>query len=346
MPIRFLAPLTATLGIAGAASAEVPNVATDITPVHSLVARVMQGVGEPSLIVAPGATPHGYSMRPSEAAALESADIVIWMGPELTPWLQDALGTLSGEAHAVALLDAPNTRTLVFRQGAAFEAHGHEDDHGEDEDGHDDHQHGEEHAKDEDHDHGEDHAHGDDHGHDEDHAHDPDGIDPHAWLDPANARTWLTLIAEELAEHDPQNAERYMENAKAARDEIASLEAEIAEELEPVSDVPFLVFHDAYQYFETRFGMSAAGAISLSDASDPSAARIAELRDLAQSRDIACVFAEPQFDPKLVETVFDGVARQGVVDPLATGVDPGPDLYPTLMRDMATALHECLDGQD
>ena len=113
------------LGLAGAASAEVPKVATDITPVHSLVARVMQGAGSPSLIVAPGATPHGYSMRPSEAAALEVADIVIWIGPELTPWLEGAIGTLAADAHSLALLDAPGTRRLAFRQGATFDAHDH-----------------------------------------------------------------------------------------------------------------------------------------------------------------------------------------------------------------------------
>ncbi|MDZ7708667.1 MAG: zinc ABC transporter substrate-binding protein [Roseovarius sp.] len=132
MPIRFIATLTAGLGLAGAASAEVPKVATDITPVHSLVARVMQGVGEPSLIVAPGATPHGYSMRPSEAAALEAADIVIWIGPDLTPWLEGAIGTLAADAHSLALLDAPGTRTLSFRQGATFDAHDHGEDHDED----------------------------------------------------------------------------------------------------------------------------------------------------------------------------------------------------------------------
>jgi zinc transport system substrate-binding protein len=159
MPIRFIAPLTAILGIAGAAGAEVPKVATDITPVHSLVARVMQGVGEPALIVAPGATPHGYSMRPSEATALEGADIVVWIGPELTPWLEDAIGTLAGDAHSLALLDAPGTRTLPFRQGATFEAH----DHGHDDD-HDDHDH-------------DDHDDHDEHGH-EDHDHGPSDIVP------------------------------------------------------------------------------------------------------------------------------------------------------------------------
>lgn len=345
MSNRFIATLTVGMGFAGAGWAEVPNVATDITPVHSLAAQVMQGVGEPALIVAPGATPHGYAMRPSDAAALDRADIVVWIGAGLTPWLEDAIGTLAADAHSLSLLNAPDTRTLPFRQGATFAAHQHGDDGDHDDHAHDDHDHAHEgHAHD---DHGhDDHGH-DDRGDDHDHGdHANGGTDPHAWLDPANARAWLSLIAAELAEHDPENAARYMANADAARDAISSLEAEITGQLAPVGDVPFLVFHDAYQYFETSFGVAAAGAISLSDASDPSAARIAELRDLAAARDIACVFAEPQFDPKLVETVFGGVARHGVVDPLATGVTPGPDLYPTLMGDMADAMTECLGGPD
>jgi zinc transport system substrate-binding protein len=75
--------------------ADVPRVAVDIAPVHSLVARVMEGVGTPDLILPPGASPHEYSLRPSEAAALQEADIVFWMGEDLTPWMEDAVETLA-----------------------------------------------------------------------------------------------------------------------------------------------------------------------------------------------------------------------------------------------------------
>lgn len=306
MWVRVIATLAAALIGAGAAGADAPQVATDITPVHSLVARVMRGAGSPALIVAPGASPHGYAMRPSDAAALDAADIVIWVGPELTPWLEDAIDALAGDAQSLALLDAPGTRRLPLRDGATFAAHAHG---------------AARHAG---------------HGH--------AGPDPHAWLDPANARSWVARIADELSDLDPANAALYARNADAARAEIAALQAGIADRLAPVSEVPFLVFHDAYQYFEARFDVDAAGAISRGDANAPSAARIAALRDLVQARDIACILTEPQFDPGLVETVFGGVARRGVVDPLALGVAPGPDLYPDLLRDMAAALRDCLGG--
>jgi zinc transport system substrate-binding protein len=346
---RNLAPLGFVLGLAAPVTAGSDAVATDIAPVHALVARVMEGVGEPALIVPPGASPHGHSMRPSEAAALDRAEVVFWMGEALTPWLADPIATLAGDAHVVALLGAGGSTVREFREGLTFAAKDADDhDHDHDHDHDDDHDHDHEHEHDHDHDdHGhDDHGH-DDHGHDdhghEGHAH--DGDDPHAWLDPANARAWLGVIAEELAEHDPDNATRYQANAAAAREELEALEADIAARLAPVQDVPYLVYHDAYQYFEARFGLAATGALSLSDAADPGPARIAALRDMAQEAGIACVFSEPQFDGARVTSVFGDSVGHGVLDPLGSGHAPGPALYPALLEDMAGALAACL-GSD
>ena len=324
MSIRVIATLSVSLGFSGAALAETPKVATDITPVHSLVAQVMEGAGAPALLIAPGASPHGYAMRPSEASALEAADLVFWIGEGLTPWLEGSITSLAGDAHVIALLGVDETRVLPFREGIAFDEHDAQDN---DDHGHDDHGH-------------------DDHGHDNhDHGHAHDGADPHAWLDPVNARVWLDVIAEELAEHDPGNAALYKANAAAAQAEIAALEVDIAEQTAPLRDVPFLVFHDAYQYFETRFDIAAAGAIALGDAADPGPARVAALRDMAKERDIACVFSEPQFDPKLVRTVFGDSIGHGVLDPLASDIVPGPALYSEILRGMARAMTECLGTQ-
>ena len=367
--------------------AEVPNVAVDIAPVHSLVARVMEGVGSPDLIVQPGASPHEYNLRPSEAAALQEADLVFWIGEDLTPWLEGAIETLADGATVTTLLESDGTVLLDFRENALFEAHDHgdEDDHGhddhaEDED-HDEHDHGDEHAehgehdhddhaKDEDHDHDEhaegddhdDHGHDDEHGDDEhaehddhDHAeheghddHDHDAHahgehDPHAWLSLANAETWLNVIAAQLSSADPDNAGAYFANAAAAREEMDALSAEIAGVLEPVRGGSFIVFHDAYQYFEDAFDFPASGAISLSDASDPSPSRIAEIQGRIREEGIDCVLAEPQFNPGIVETVLEGTqANTGVIDPLGSDLEPGMDLYPQLIRNMAKTLAECL----
>ena len=330
--MRLSLSLLAAL-MAGPAFAQAPRVAVDIAPVHSLVARVMEGVGTPDLIVQPGASPHEYSLRPSEAAALQDADLVFWIGADLTPWLTDTLDTLASDAVVSALLKTPDTVLLEFREGALFEAHDHaeHDDHGHDEHGHDEHG-DEEHAHDV-HDHAEeahdDHAHG---------AH-----DPHAWLSPQNASNWLNVIAGQLSAVDPDNAGTYFANAAAGRAEMDTLIAEVNATLEPVRGGAFIVFHDAYQYFESDFNFPAAGAISLSDASDPSPARIAEIQNRIAEEAINCVLTEPQFNPGLVETVLDGTqAETGILDPLGSDLEPGPALYPVLISNLASALAKCM----
>ena len=352
---RNLLPLTLTASfLAGAAIAEAPDVAVDIAPVHSLVARVMADVGQPSLIVAPGASPHEYNLRPSEAQALQDAALVVWIGPGLTPWLGASIETLAGGAEVITLSGLDGTTTLPTREGALFEAHDH--DHG----GHDhDHDHAEDHdeahAEEHDHDHDEehdhDHAEGHDHDHDEGHDHDSEeahahgGHDPHMWLSPENASAWLTAIADALSEVDPDNAATYAANAAAGREELAALSREIEEGLAPVRGNNFIVFHDAYQYFEQSFGIPASGAISLSDATDPSPTRIAEVQARVAELGVECVLSEPQFSPGVVAAVMDGTeARTGVLDPLGADLEPGPGLYPQVLRNLARALAECLDG--
>lgn len=406
---RILLPLSLSAALmGGTALADAPSVAVDIAPVHSLVARVMAGVGDPDLVIPAGASPHHYNLRPSEARALQDADVVFWIGEDLTPWLENAVENLAEGASVTALLETEGTILHDFRENALFEAHDHgdHDEHGHDEhaehDDHEDHDHDhEEHAehKDhEDHDHEhmeakadahdhhdhEEHAEHDhdkhdheehaDHDHDEhdheehaehdhdkhdheEHAeHDHDehdhhnheehahgAHDPHAWLSPANATTWLNVIAAKLSAADPDNAGAYFANAAAAKGEMEALVAEVSGILEPVQGGRFISFHDAYQYFEVDFDFPASGAISLGDAADPSPARIAEVQGRVRNENIGCVLAEPQFNPGLVTTVLDGSdANTAVIDPLGASLEPGADLYPQLIRNLATTLADCL----
>ena len=365
-------------GLSGAAArAEVPRVATDIAPVHALTAQVMAGLGQPDLIVEAGGSPHGYALRPSQARALQSADLVIWIGPELTPWLEKPLSSLAGQARVLALLPAEATARLAYRdteeaaeqgegdrdahahghdqgQDRSHEeshgdghADGHEDGHAEGhEDGHadghaDGHEdgHGEGHAEHAGHAGRDDENHGDglDHGHDHE-----GGTDPHAWLDPENARRWLDLIADELARIDPENAATYRANAARAEAELAALQAEIAAQMAPLSEMRFLVFHDAYQYFERRFGLQLAGTVARGDAAAPGPARLARLRDRLATERIACAFSEPQLSDSLLTPVIEG---QGIpvllLDPLGANLDPGPGLYAGLLRAMAGSFAAC-----
>ena len=337
--------LTATL-MGGTVFADAPRVAVDIAPVHSLVTRVMEGVGTPDLIIQAGASPHEYSLRPSEAAALQDANLVFWIGSGLTPWLTDTIETLAPNANVTELLEADGTIELEFREGALFEAH---DDHKEDDDDHADEAH-DDHEEESHDDHDDEKADHDDHsdddhddeaaGHDE---HEHGDHDPHAWLSPQNAMTWMNVIAGQLSAADPDNAGAYFTNAAAGRAEIKVLIGEVTATLDPVRDGRFIVFHDAYQYFETDFNFPASGAISISDASDPSPARIAEIQDRIAEQGINCVLAEPQFNPGLVATVLEGSNVQtGILDPLGSDLKPGSALYPQLIQNLSTALVGCM----
>ncbi|MDQ2094622.1 zinc ABC transporter substrate-binding protein [Rhodalgimonas zhirmunskyi] len=358
--------LAVGLGFAGgAAQAEVPQVVTDIPPVHSLVARVMQGVGEPVLMVPPGASPHGYSLKPSEGRALSKAEIVVMVGGRLSPWLDEAADSLAPEAARVVLLGEETTIRYPFRAGHVH-AHGDEDgheEHAKEEHDHEEHakeehdheEHAkeehdhEEHAKEEhdheehakeEHDH-EEHA-KDEHDHEE-HAADLLQTDPHAWLDPENGKAWLMDVAEALAEADSENAETYRTNARAGVAEIDAAVARITPALADVKDKRFVVFHDSYQYFERRFGLSPALAIRLGDAVQPGPRRISELRAEVSAANITCAFTEPQFNAQLIDTVFENTTvRIATLDPLGVDVTPGPGLYPAVIEGIGTAIAGCL----
>jgi len=311
----FSISAVATL-LGSSAIADVPNVSVDIAPLHSLVASVMNGVGVPNLIIPPGSSPHDHQLRPSEAKAMQDANIVFWMGEELTPWMENAVKTLSSNASVTTFLENDKTSLLEFREGALFEAHDHEDEQHDDEhDEHDDEEHDEQ-------------GHG--------------SHDPHAWLSPNNAKAWLDVIAAQLSSYDTENAGVYFTNAASAKSEIEMMIAEINLALDPIRGGKFIVFHDAYQYFENDFDFQASGAISIGDASDPSPARIAKIQKRIRDEEINCVLAEPQFKANLVQTVMEGSqANTNVIDPLGAGLKPGILLYNKLIKNMAQSLADC-----
>ena len=311
------------------------KVVTSIKPVHSLVSGVMVGVGVPSLIIDGAGSPHTYSLKPSQAKQLQDAKLVFWMGDELETFLEGPIENIAQNATAIKLIDAHGLKKIKFREGGMFDDHGHDDHDEHDHEKHDDHD-DEKHAKKEHEDHG-DHDGHDDHGHGE--------FDPHVWLDPVNAKAIVHEIEEALVKADPEHASTYEANAHKMMDKIDSLTAELREELEPVHEKGFIVFHDAYQYFEQRFDVAAIGSITVSPEVMPGAERVSELREKILELNATCVFSEPQFEPKLVETLVEGTgARTGVLDPLGATLAKGPDLYFQLIRNMASSLKKCLSG--
>jgi zinc transport system substrate-binding protein len=317
-----------------AANAEI-NVVASVKPIHSLVSGVMEGIGRPDLIVKDAASPHTYSLRPSQARQLEDADLVFWMGHELESFLEQPLEAIATKAHVVELIDSSKLKKIKMREGGMFDAHAH-DDHDEHE-GHDDH---DEHEGHDDHDEHEGH---DDHDEHEGHGE----FDVHVWLDPENAKVLVDEIKLALIELDPVNASKYEANSNKMNTKLDQLMDEVSNKLKSEQGKGYVVFHDAYQYFEQRFGMSAVGSITVSPEVVPGANRIRELKEKINELNAHCVFSEPQFEPKLVSTVIEGTkANKGVLDPLGASINDGPELYFTLIRNMADSLHECLSKKD
>jgi zinc transport system substrate-binding protein len=306
----FFLALAAALSWPTLALAEVPSVVATIKPLHALVAAVMGDLGTPALIVKGAASPHSYSLKPSDAQALQSANLVFWTGHGLELFLEDSIDTLAPKATIVELSKAPGIELLPPRETGTFEHH----DHGE-----------AEHAE---------AAHEPEHGEEQ---------DLHFFLDPQNAKVMVATIADSLVAADPEHADTYRANAAKEAADLDALIAETAASLAPIKDRPFVVFHDAYQYFEKRFGLNVAGSVTLSPEIAPGADRINEIRSKLKTLDAACVFAEPVFDPRIVTVLTEGTtAKQGVLDPEGANLDEGPGLYRQLIENLASSLKSCL----
>ncbi|HDR28024.1 zinc ABC transporter substrate-binding protein [Rhodovulum sp.] len=309
--MRSLTALALVLTAAPALAAP-PSVMTDIPAVHALTAAVMGDLGTPDILLDKGADPHHFQLRPSQAKALSEADLVLWIGPRLTPWLERAIAGVGLSGESVALIDLPGT----FRRDFGDKG-------------------------------GHDHDHGHDHAHEATETHDHTGLDPHAWLDPENGRVWTRAIVERLAALDPDNAATYAANAEATLAAIDAAEAETRDLLAPVGDAPIMVFHDAYGYFADHFGITVAGSIALGDAASPGAGRLTDLRGQLREGGVVCIFPEAQHDPAYVTAIVEdtGTRIGGLLDPSGSTMAFGPDLYPALLTGLARTIADCVAGE-
>lgn len=283
-----------------------PRVLATIKPVHSLVAGVMQGVGTPELLIQGALSAHSYELKPSDALKLRRAGVIFEVGPDMETYLIDPIKALGGHATVVALEHAPGVRLLPARRGGLW---GEGDEHG--------HWHG--------------HSHG----------HGPN--DPHIWLDPRNAIAMTRAIAATLVRHDPAHAAAYRRNEAHQIALLKGLDRELAARLAPIRHRPYMVFHDAYHYFENRYGLDSVGAVTVAPGRPVGTRRVLELREAIADGRVVCLFREPQFPPKLIDALDEGTkARIGVLDPLGADLRPGPGLYPRLMRNLAQSLTGCL----
>ena len=287
-----------------------PRVVATIKPVHSIVANVMAGIAEPELLLDAAVSEHTAQLAPSQVEAMQNADLIVVVGDNLEAFLHKALENPDiAQKKLFQAAELPGMRMLPARSGGLWEPHHHE---GE-----------EEGAQEEDHDH--------------------DGKDPHIWMDPENAKVIARELAVTLSGLDAENATKYRANAEKFAASMDALSKEIDGAVSPVRDKSYIVFHDAYQYFEARFAMSPAGSITINPEVTPGARRIKEIHDRIAATDAVCVFAEPQFESKYVDTVIEGTkAKSAVLDGLGAREPKGPEAYAGMMHKFVSALTSCL----
>jgi zinc transport system substrate-binding protein len=278
----------------------------------------MQGAGEPTLLIGSGASPHTYNLKPSDARALQNAELIFWVGEGLETFLQKPLASLPRKARVIEFAEAEGVMLLGYRESAAWEPHLHGDpglDEGPQT-----------------------------HGHEHEHADRHEASNMHIWLDAGNARAIVRAAVAALGEADAGRAALYRSNGEQAEARIDTLDQALRSQLTPLAGRPYIVFHDAYQYLEHRYGLTPVGSITVNPERQPSAQRIAAIRKKIVDNSAVCVFSEPQFEPSIVKTLIEGMStRIGVLDADGgVGVAPGPDAYFTIMQNLGDSLKGCL----
>lgn len=289
---------------ASATQSQPLQVVVSIKPIHSLVSAIMGDTGDPTLLITGGTSPHAFSLKPSHAAALARADLVVWIGPDMERFLTAPLSNLAANARSLPLIHIEDITRLPTREGGIWhEPNNHE---------------------------GTDEA-------------EEQPIDPHIWLNVSNAIAMTVAIEKALNETYPDHAETFAHNANELRMVLGALDIQIAARIAPVVTRPFFVFHDAYQYFENHYGLSPLGAVTVTPDISPGARRLVNMRTLGQEQDQLCVFAEPQFEPRLAQLLTENsTAHLAYMDPLGSDIAAGPEHYAQTMRALTQNLVGCL----
>ena len=298
-------------------ASETIGIITTIKPIDSLVSAVVGDTGKTISLIPSETSPHEFRLKPSDARALQNGNIIFYISPHLETSIVKVFETLPKNIKIINLMEETGIEHLSIRDNEAWELHDHHDDKK-----HDDH---DKHAQKDEHD---DHKSKD---------------DVHIWLDPENAIKIIKKVNTELSFFFPENAKIYDKNATKIINKIKSLKKQLKKELLPIKDKPYIVFHDAYQYFEKTFQLNAVGSIALEDDIASSPKQISFIKNKIIKSKASCVFQEPQFDNKLVKTVIEGTqAKIGTLDPLGFGIKEKEDFYLQLLRNMSKNLKECL----
>jgi len=287
------------------------KVVVSIKPFHSLVSTVMQGVSEPALLLNGNNSPHTYSLRPSAAVKLQNADLVFWGGENLEGFLAKPIHSLAAGARVVSFEDTPGLILRPFRSVKEWQELDPESKNDQD------------HVK-------------------KRKINRLPGNDPHIWLDPLNAQKITQYLIQILSKFDPENSQTYHSNGKKTILRLSDLNIQLETKMSSVSSKPYIVFHDAYQYFEKRYQLNPIASVTVNSGTSTSVGRLIDIRKKIKIKKVLCIFTEPQFSPKLVQTVISGTAvKKGILDPIGTSISPGPEMYFTLLNNISHSISNC-----
>lgn len=284
------------------------QILTSIKPLQLIAAAVQEGLGEPQVLLPPGASPHYFVLRPSDAKRLDKADLFYWIGPDLENFLPRLLTQRSQPSLSVQ--DLPELHLEHFSQ-----------------------------AKQHDHEHDAQQPALVEH----DHAHRPGTVDAHLWLLPHNARVIAQRISADLSQQDPAHAEQYAANFKAFSQRLAVLDQQLKTQLEPLQGKSFFVFHEAFNYFERAYGLQHAGVFAVSHELQPGAKHVSQMRTRLQQASPSCVFNEPPMPPRLAHTLAEGLpVTLAELDALGSNLEVSAEGYEQLLKNLATQFSKCL----
>ncbi|WP_437410880.1 zinc ABC transporter substrate-binding protein ZnuA [Serratia marcescens] len=301
--------LASALLMAGPLSSASAAVVTSIRPLGFIAAAIADGVTPTEVLLPDGASPHDFALRPSDIQRLRSADLVLWVGPDMEAFLNKALVPISA-TRKLAISELPAVKPLLMK--------GEEDD---------DHEHA-----------GEAHNHADD-----DHGHHHGEYNMHVWLSPEIAKVTAIAIHDRLLELMPQNKDKLDANLRQFENLLTQTDKNVGNMLTPVQGKGYFVFHDAYGYFEKHYGLSPLGHFTVNPEIQPGAQRLHQIRTQLVEQKAVCVFAEPQFRPAVINAVAKGTkVRSGTLDPLGTGIALEKDSYGKFLTQLSNQYVSCL----
>jgi len=344
-PLHLFFALSAGLIAPVAANAADLKIAATLKPLQSIAQNIVGDETKVDLIINTGTSAHVSNMRPSQAQLIQNADVLIAVGETLESGFVKAIEARAKDKHTIWASELSGMNLFDMRESGAQDDHG--DEH-KDEHDHDDHkdEHKEVHKHEHD-DHEDEHKEALKDEDEDDHAHHDhgEGKDMHIWLNPANGVLIARAVLNEVVELDPKNAAAYKANFEKFETKIAALETEITAQLKPVKKLAFVNYHDAFQYFEKRYDLNYAGALSLSPQKRPGPKTLSAIRKAINEKDVKCVFSEPNLAKSRMESLVEGTqANIGILDPAGFTIDAGPNHYFEMMRSMAKDFATCLKG--